>query len=211
MHVSAIVPAFHEAERIGSVLQPLTRAPSVTEVVVVDDGSGDDTAEVALGCGARVLRLSPNQGKASALDHGVRAARGDVLLFMDADLLGLSPAHVEGLIDVYRRRGPGVMVVGVMREGRVRTDLAQWLAPCLSGQRVLERALWERMPPAEPLGFGVEVVLTRLARSVGQRVVRAPLEGVTQVTKEEKLGKSKGALARLRMYGHIVKHLAVAH
>ncbi len=208
MFISAIVPAYDEAERIGAVLRALMRAPSIGEVLVVDDGSKDGTAERALAYGVRVLRLTPNQGKAAALDRGVRAARGDVLLFVDADLRGLTPAHVESLVRAYEREKPSVMVVGLMRDGRARTDLAQWVAPCLSGQRVLERGLWELMPRPEALGFGVEVVLPKLARRAGRRTVRVPLHGVTQVTKEEKLGKGRGAVARLRMYGQIARFLA---
>ena len=80
MKISAIVPAYNEAERIGAVLEPLLAAPSVDEIVVVDDGSTDGTAEVAQRYGVKVVRLGENRGKGAAMAAGVREANGDTLL-----------------------------------------------------------------------------------------------------------------------------------
>ncbi|RLE31010.1 glycosyltransferase family 2 protein, partial [Candidatus Acetothermia bacterium] len=76
MKVSAVIPAYNEAERIGAVIAPLRRTSSVHEIVVVDDGSTDGTAEVAKRYGVKLVRLPENRGKAAALDAGVRVAEG---------------------------------------------------------------------------------------------------------------------------------------
>jgi glycosyltransferase involved in cell wall biosynthesis len=102
MKISAIVPAYNEAERIGAVLEPLLAAPSVDEIVVVDDGSTDGTAEVAQRYGVKVVRLGENRGKGAAMAAGVREANGDTLLFLDADLTGLTPKHLEDLVNAYK-------------------------------------------------------------------------------------------------------------
>lgn len=204
MKVSAIVPAYNEAERIGAVLQALIAAEKVDETIVIDDGSTDGTAGVAKGFGAKVLSLPENMGKAAALNQGVRLARNDVFLFLDADLVGLRPEHVDRMIEAYEQKGL-YMVIGVFKEGRLNTDLSQVIAPYLSGQRVLNRDVWERVRKTEKLEFGVEMALTKMALKEGWEEERVELAGVTHVMKEEKRGFSQGLVDRLKMYGDILR------
>ncbi len=205
MRVSAIVPAYNEAERIGAVLWALVHAPSVGEVIVVDDGSTDGTAQIAQSFGVRVISLPTNCGKSVALDRGVHKARYDTLLFLDADLVGLRPDHIERMIRVYREEGRD-MVVGVFRGGRLNTDLAQTIAPYLSGQRVLSKALWKKLRrKVHTLDFGVEMALMKLALKEGWSQAFVELDGVTHVMKEEKFGFSRGLASRFKMYRDIVR------
>lgn len=205
MRVSAIVPAYNEAERIGAVLWALRHAPSVGEVIVVDDGSTDGTAQVAREFGVRVISLPVNCGKSVALDRGVQMARYETVLFLDADLVGLRPDHIERMIQVYREEGRD-MVVGVFRGGRLNTDLAQTIAPYLSGQRVLSKSLWKKLRrKVHKLEFGVEIALTKLALKENWTQGFVELDGVTHVMKEEKFGLSRGLASRFKMYGDIVR------
>lgn len=84
--VSVVIPAFNEARFIGSVVLGLKRRP--VEILVVDDGSSDDTAEIARAAGAEVLRLPANQGKGAALNAGlaqIRQTAPDAIVIIDAD------------------------------------------------------------------------------------------------------------------------------
>lgn len=208
MTISAIVPAYNEAERIGAVLEPLRAAPSVSEIIVVDDGSADGTAEVAKKYGVKLIRLPTNRGKAAALAAGVEAACGEVLIFLDADLVGLRPEHIEDMVAAYRAQDAEI-VIGVFREGRAATDLSMRITPFLSGQRVLSRKVWERIQGvAEELEFGVEAALTKLALREGWRQKKVILNGVSHVRKEEKRGFYAGSVDRLKMYWSIVRSLA---
>lgn len=205
VRVSAIIPAYNEAERIGAVLWPLVQAPSVGEIIVVDDGSTDGTAQVARSFGVRVISLPVNCGKSVALDRGVQIARYETLLFLDADLVGLRPDHIERMIRTYSEEGRD-MVVGVFRNGRLNTDLAQAIAPYLSGQRVLSKSLWKKLRrKVHKLDFGVEIALTKLARKESWTQEFVELDGVTHVMKEEKFGLSRGLVSRFKMYGDIVR------
>jgi len=203
--VSAIVPAYNEAERIGAVLWPLLQAPSVGEVIVVDDGSTDGTAAVAQSFGVTVISLPVNCGKSVALDRGVETAQHETLLFLDADLVGLRPDHIERMVQTYIEDGRD-MVVGIFRNGRLNTDLAQTIAPYLSGQRVLSKSLWKKLRrKVHKLDFGVEIALTKLALKESWTQGFVELDGVTHVMKEEKFGLSRGLVSRFKMYGDIVR------
>jgi glycosyltransferase involved in cell wall biosynthesis len=207
MKISAIVPAYNEAERIGAVLEPLLAAPSVDEIVVVDDGSTDGTAEVAQRYGVKVVRLGENRGKGAAMAAGVREANGDTLLFLDADLTGLTPKHLEDLVNAYKA-GDADVVIAVFRKGRPATDFSQRLVPFLSGQRIMPKRLWEKAEGlAKESNFGIEVALTKLAFREGWRQKTVVWEGVSHIRKEEKRGFWWGFLDRLRMYSHVVRSI----
>jgi len=207
MKVSAVVPAYNEASRIGAVLKPLVGCSAIDEVIVVDDGSDDGTAEMARQYAVDVVRLETNYGKAKALDEGVMRARNDVLLFLDADLVGLTEAHVEKLVRIYEDSGVD-MLVGVFANGRRRTDFAQKLNPYASGQRMLTKKLWLRAKAnVHEMNYGIEFALSKLAVKEGWSKEKVKLEGVTHVLKEEKRGFSNGVLERFKMYGNMMKWL----
>ena len=79
MGISVVVPAYNEAGRISSVLRPVIASQWVDDVIVVDDGSDDGTADEARLFSVRVATLPKNSGKAAALDHGVSLAKNDTL------------------------------------------------------------------------------------------------------------------------------------
>jgi len=210
MSISVVVPAYNEAGRISSVLSPVVASELVDDIIVVDDGSDDGTADEARLFPVRVVKLPENCGKAAALDHGVHLAKNDTFLFLDADLVGLTTAHVDKLIRCYQELELD-MAVGVFANGRKYTDIAQKINPYVSGQRVLTRKLWERvkqcMDEVEEAEFGIEIALSRLAAKEDWVREYVKLEGVTHVLKEEKRGFKRGVIDRFKMYGHMIKWL----
>ncbi len=100
MRIVAIIPAYNEAATIADVVRIARSHPRIAEVIVVDDGSRDQTAAAAERAGARIIRLEHNRGKAEAMKTGVGAAKHAThFMFLDADLVGLKKEHIEALID----------------------------------------------------------------------------------------------------------------
>ena len=136
--LDAIIPAFNEEKTIGAVVAAARACPLVGRVVVVDDGSRDRTAAVARAAGAEVVANPGNQGKTAALVSGAKATSAPVVILLDADLLGLTPAHLEALASPVLA-GQAAMTIGVFLDGRWITDLSQKLTPFLNGQRTLDQ------------------------------------------------------------------------
>ncbi|MGE5585429.1 MAG: glycosyltransferase family 2 protein [Bacillota bacterium] len=202
---AVIIPAYNEGARIGWVISAALGARLVSDVIVVSDGSTDNTADVARSLGVRVVELARNRGKGGAMKAGLTATSAEVVAFIDADLVGLMPEHVDELVRPVVS-GEADATLGVFEGGRPSTTLAQKLTPGLSGQRAVRAAL-VRDVPMEDARFGVEVMLNRHLASCGATVKRVVLHGVSQVMKEEKRGGLKGFAARLRMYWEIVSHM----
>ncbi|NMB24599.1 MAG: glycosyltransferase family 2 protein [Firmicutes bacterium] len=204
--VAAIVPAYNEGHTISQVLAVLQGVPDIDEIIVVNDGSHDDTADKAAKMGVRVLNLYPNRGKGGAMKAGVQATLADIILFIDADLVGLNENHCRDLLEpVLQDRAD--MTIGLFSGGRTSTTLAQKMAPFLSGQRAMRRKIMECIPELEDSRYGVEVAISRYASSHSIRVEKVPLQDVSQIMKEEKQGFVTGTRNRIMMYWEILKVL----
>jgi glycosyltransferase involved in cell wall biosynthesis len=202
---AVLIPAFNEATTVGEVVAVALTA-EIGPVVVVDDGSDDDTADVSARAGAVILRLGDNQGKGGAIAAGARTRREEVLVLLDADLIGLEPGHVHQLADPVMR-GDVDMTRGVFTGGRWSTTTAQRLAPQLAGQRAVLRSRLLEVQGLASSRYGVEVAITEHAKAAGWRCLDVELPGVSQITKEEKHGLWRGVLVRGRMYYEIVHQM----
>jgi glycosyltransferase involved in cell wall biosynthesis len=202
---AVLVPAFNEAGTIAAVVTCALQS-ELGVVLVVDDGSTDGTAEAASAAGARVLRLPHNLGKGGAVAAAAAAVDADVVVLLDADLIGLTPAHVLALATPVLR-GETDMTRGVFRGGRWRTTAAQRLTPQLNGQRALRRDALLAVPGLAASRYGVEVAIGNHARRQGWRRLDVALGGVSQVMKEEKRGLLAGISTRAGMYRDILRAL----
>ena len=201
-----MVPAYNEAARIVPVLDTLTQAPSVDAVIVVDDGSADSTAETAQRHPAAaagrlsVVRQPQNRGKGAAMRAGAEAAASaDALLFLDADLIGLTVGHVEALLEPVRTERVD-MALGVFRGGNFWTTLAQIIVPNISGQRAIRRDLFLEVPQVAEARYGVELAITNYVVGEGRPMAQVILKDVSHPPKERKLGLWRGVASRARMY-----------
>ncbi|WP_277623727.1 glycosyltransferase family 2 protein [Candidatus Contubernalis alkaliaceticus] len=202
----AIIPAYNEGKTIGNVVSVLKGVPLINDIIVVSDGSTDSTVQVVKDLGVKLIELVENRGKGGAMKAGLECTVADIILFLDADLLGLTTTHVYELVQPVIE-GEAEMTVGLFEKGRVATDLAQKVAPYLSGQRAVKRTLLENVSGMDMARFGVEVALTKHIENSRVKVKEVLLKDMSHVTKEEKLGVIKGLAARAKMYWEIVSFL----
>jgi len=205
--IVAIIPAHNEVGRVGDVVRVIKSMAAISRVVVVDDGSTDGTSEAAEIAGAEVIKLNKNVGKAAAMNEGIIQTTAPIILFLDADLMNLDEKHVLDLLAPVLNNEVE-MTMGIFRNGRFRTDIAHRISPGLSGQRAMIREVWHRLDtsrPMEKIGYGIERELQDLVRDEKATLKVIEWEGVSQRTKEEKLGTQKGLKLRMKMYVDIVK------
>ncbi|AEH24174.1 dolichol-phosphate mannose synthase [Pyrococcus yayanosii CH1] len=186
-----MVPAYNEAKRISGVL---SRIPDfVDEVIVVDDGSKDETADIAERHGANVVRLPKNRGKGAAMREGVKKATGDVIVFMDADGQH-DPAEIERLIlPIAENRADFVIGRRVIKEGRrslirklsnfvtttlLRLKLGVDIRDTQSGFRAIRR---DFLPEIESERYEVETEILIKAVKMGARVAEVPVSTTYEV------------------------------
>lgn len=216
MTVSVLIPAFNEADRIVATVTAARALAGITEVVVIDDGSTDQTAALAEQAGAKVVRQPRNGGKAAALTAGFHAATGELLLLLDADL-GATAAEAGVLVvpvlageadmtiatfPVIPGRGGGMgVVVRLSREGILRATGQSMQAP-LSGQRCLRREVFTAALPLAT-GFGVETALTIDALKAGFRLREVPTTMDHRVTQND----LRARLHRLRQLRDVARAL----
>ncbi|CAM5255670.1 glucosyl-3-phosphoglycerate synthase [Streptomyces avidinii] len=189
--VSVVLPALDEEATVGAIVEVIRRelieglpVPLVDELVVIDSGSTDRTAEVAAKAGARVVhrddvlpRIPALPGKGEVLWRSLLATEGDIVCFVDADLRDFSAAFVSGIVGPLLT-DPDVQFVKAMYDrplgdtpgqgGRVTElvarpllnlhwpQLAGFVQP-LGGEYAVRRCLLERLP--FPVGYGVELGL----------------------------------------------------
>ncbi|MDP1625316.1 MAG: glycosyltransferase family 2 protein [bacterium] len=196
--VSAIIPALNEASTIGEVISVVLGHPDISEVIVVDDGSTDGTADIARKAGAIVIVNNTNLGKAMAMDRGVRAARSEIILFLDADVLGYTHEALSYIIDPVKR-GEYEMFVGIRSRKTLWLNRILHFFPIISGERVITKDLWLSLPADYMRGFMIETVLNYAAKKTPKGMGFRLTTGTRHIIKEKKYGILKGLVARLRM------------
>jgi glycosyltransferase involved in cell wall biosynthesis len=122
--VSFLIPAYNEAATIGEVLEQVARLDLDTQVIVVDDGSTDDTAAIADAAGVTVVR-QPNRGKGAAIRAAIALVEGEITVIQDADM-EYDPAEVPALIDPILRGRADVVFGSRLSGGRPQRAYLFW-------------------------------------------------------------------------------------
>jgi glycosyltransferase involved in cell wall biosynthesis len=206
--LAVIIPVFNEAGKVGGMLDVLLQVDIIREIIVVDDGSTDQSLEeinrAALADSRITLIAHPvNQGKGQAIFSGWHATKTQNLLLLDGDLFGMQPQHVLDLVQpVLEDRAD--MSIGQFQKGDWKTDISHRVTPWLSGQRCLRANMLGLISSQAAQGYGIETALTVAARHYQWRCVRVPLVGMWHLPGESRRGFWLGFKTRFRMYAQIV-------
>ena len=200
--VSILIPAFNEGPVVADVIRALREAASWREILLVDDGSSDETASAAAAAGALVLRHPYNKGNGAAVKTGIRAASGEYVLVIDGDGQH-KPDDARRIVErlgeydlVVGARAPQTQATGVRRVGNgLLNTFATYMTgrdiPDLtSGLRGARRSTLREFLHLVPNGFSTPTTTTLAFIKAGYSVTFLPIEA------RQRTGVSKIRLAR---------------
>lgn len=179
--VSVIVPAYNEEKTVADVISVLQKSTLIDEVICINDGSSDNTREILKQFEKNIviIDLKKNQGKGNALAQGIKKAKGDIVVFLDADLISLSDKHIQLLIE------PLLKHTHKATMGYMVGKLNFSFFTEITGQRAYFRK--DLLPHLEEISktrFGVEIFLNKLFSQKETKKVVLP--DLTSLFKYEK-------------------------
>jgi len=206
--VAAIVPALNEEASIEGVLKVLLSSKILSQVILVDDGSLDKTAEIGQKLGADVIKLKQigGSGKGNAIKQGLKATDAETIVFFDADLVDLTCEHIACLTQPVLAN-EAIMCVGIrnrplsLRESIVKLD--SMLA--ISGARAVRRSLIDKIPDKYFNGFAMETALNYYCSMNNLSIKYVLLNKLNHIVKERKWGILNGFVSRIKMIFEIIK------
>lgn len=220
--VSCIIPAYNEELTIDKVISTARKSRQIDEIIVVDDGSTDGTAAIAQGRHTILLRHSRNRGKGAAIKTGAENAKGDVLLFIDADFKNITPKKIEKILLPILEKGTDFVKTTFKRErGRVTKFVARPLLKLvfpeasfkqpLSGQTAIKKSLFEKMDLTDSWGIEAQMLIQAVRRKA--RVCEVSIGNLKhKAQSEENLSEMSAEIMStvLSELGHIYKkHRAI--
>jgi glycosyltransferase involved in cell wall biosynthesis len=173
--ITAIVCALNEEKTIRGVMDTLFKSPLIDEVIAVDDGSTDRTAQILEEYQhldqVEIILLPENHGKGYSMSLAAARARGEVLCFVDADLVNLSESHIAMMIETFISKEVDMLLGSPVRGKTI--SFTEKLDPFLylTGQRVLYcKDFLQLSDEISTSGYGVETILNRHYHETGKRV-----------------------------------------
>lgn len=199
--VSAIVPAHNEERRIGHVLDTLLASPDINEIICINDGSQDGTLDIIRSKKDVVLiNLEENKGKAFAVVQGILKATGDIIVFIDADLIGLSQENIHDLVEPLKKDDYEVSI------GYRSAVIDKLMFMPLAGERAYFRK--DLLPHTERIkhkGYGMELYLNYVFRD--KQIKLLGLKGVKHMMKYDKQNMDVALRGMVFEFGDILKEV----
>ncbi len=196
-HTTAIIPALNEAPTVGAVVRTASASPLVDDLIVVDGGSTDGTQGIAERAGARLIEVQG--GKGEGMTAGARATQADVIVFLDADLYGLSTGHVDRLVRSVETGG-AAMACGLFDRGPLQNLFFYYFMPFLTGERAVRRDLFLALEDSDVRGYRAEAALNSLAAQRRLPVAAFIATGMGHRLKEDKEAtRLRGSIAKVQM------------
>lgn len=200
MATTAIIAAYNEEKTIADVLTALSSSPLIDEIIVVSDGSTDDTVAIARTFNVTTIALKENRGKGYAMRVGVEWASNDVLFFVDGDMFNVTQQHIAALV-LPVVSGECDMNIGVRNRGNVLNFMHLKLkcGPVLSGIRVMRRKVFETVPLQYQERFKIEAALNCFCAKARYTQTQTIIHNLGHLIKESKRGLLSGLMGRWDM------------
>ncbi len=205
---SCIITAFNEDLRITSVLKVATKVKNVGEIIVVDDGSSDNTSNIIKSNFPQVTLImhKVNMGKVEAVRTGVNASKNSNLLLLDADLIGLVTSEVENALETFENNNLDCLVM--LTEADKYNKLIRKIfkgTSYVAGNRIIKKVIIENVLKDKTLkNYGLEVAENKYLFKNNCKVRRLQLSAI-DLGKSSKYGIVKGTIGEIKMWKDIFK------
>jgi|SRR3989344_6985798 len=207
--ISCIIPAYNEAKRISAVLRILQHHPMVSEIIVVNDGSTDDTLKVVKGFkNIQLINHKSNKGKTSAVLAGLRKANNEFIMLMDADLVGITKDNVTALITPIIKNEADISIS--LRKNSLFFFKLIGL-DFVSGERVFNKNLLKDYASLKKIsGYGLETFLNEKIINSSKKIAVVRWKNVSHARKSEKVGLVNGIKGELSMIFQIIRTIGLS-
>ena len=203
MKISCIIPAFNEGSTIINVIKSIKKVKVINEIIVVDDGSTDNTYENAKSEKVKVIKHTQNKGKGAAIKTGISHSSGDIILFLDADLYSISPKKIASILQPLENDEADFVKTSFTRaRGRITELVVKPLFKVvfpfikfnqpLSGQFAIKRGLLKELKIDDKWGVDIQILLQLVKKGVRITEVdigklkhkKQPIENLTIMSEE---------------------------
>ena len=181
MKVTAVVPVYNEEKTVDGVLKTLTSSDKIDDIIVVDDGSTDNTPNIIRKFNVKIVTLKKNTGKGNAVRFTTRNIKSNVILFIDGDLIGLKEEHLDKLLKPIVHEG-AAMVIGLRDKGNVIANMIMPHFPLTGGERaILTKVFMEIRKNPLIEGWGLESVMNDYCKKKRLKVGKIKLDGMDHI------------------------------
>lgn len=200
---TCIIPFYNEGERIFEVLNTVTQISRISQIICVDDGSSDGTADLIEQRFPQieVVRLSENQGKTAAIRHGLTYAKQEYVLLMDADLQMINQQEISFALQAIETYDIDMIILRrINAPWFVKMDRGDVL---FSGERVLKRTDLEKVLHENVCRYQIEIAINNYMLKHNKTVFWVP-SSAFNTFKVQKIGLIDGFIKELDMFFDII-------
>lgn len=204
--VSVVIAAYNEEPRIAMVLSVVEDHPLIDEVIVINDGSVDKTSDVVKRFNVTLIENKINMGKTLSVKLGLEKIKNEVVLFLDADLVGLTKQNIFDLVNpVLDGQVEWTLSLRGNSFGYMKLFKVDWV----SGERAVRKYLlsdpliWSK----PEIGFGLETLMNKSFIDRGATFLSISLPNLKVINKSGKMGFFRGCYGELKMVRQIFKVL----
>ena len=212
--ITSIISVFNEEETVKNVIISLLNCELIDEIIVVNDGSTDDTSKILNQLSEshqfRYVKFDKNKGKSYAMVAGIENSTGEIIVFADADIMGLNCEHIEKLIFPLVSNQADMVIGRRLSEKSPKVDITGPIDVWLGGERACyKKDISPIINGMRKTKYGVETLLNLYYKSKNKKIKIVKLDGLIHLKKYEKYRLNTAALNYTKVSLQIINTVAV--
>lgn len=212
--ITSIISVFNEEETVKNVIISLLNCELIDEIIVVNDGSTDGTSKILNQLSEshqfRYMKFDKNKGKSYAMVAGVENSTGEIIVFADADIIGLNCEHIEKLIFPLVSNQADMVIGRRCPEKSPKVDITGPIDVWLGGERACyKKDILPIINGMRKTKYGVEILLNLYYKSRNKKIKIVKLDRLIHLKKYEKYRLNTAALKYTKVSLQIINTAAI--